>query len=75
MVHDIDISANDLIHDLEKTSESAFPWEMKFNPDSTKQTQEIIFSRKKSDSIHPVAYSNNTPVNSTTTCKHLDTTL
>ena len=44
---------------------------MKFNPDPTKQAQEIIFSRKKTVSIHPVVYFNNTPVNSTTTHKRL----
>ena len=67
VVHDIDTSANDLNHDLEKISEWAFQWKMKFNPDHTKQAQEIIFSRKKTVSIHPVVYFNNTPVNSTAT--------
>ena len=71
VVHDIDTSANDLNHDLEKISEWAFQWKMKFNPDHTKQAQEIIFSRKKTVSIHPVVYFNNTPVNSTATHKHL----
>ena len=54
VVHDIDTSVNDLSHDLEKTSEWAFQWKMKFNPDHTKQTQEIIFSKKEAISIHPV---------------------
>ena len=45
--HDNDTSANDLSHNLEKISEWAFQWKMKVNPDSTKQAQEIIFSRKK----------------------------
>ena len=30
VVHDIDISANDLNHDLEKISEWSFQWKMKF---------------------------------------------
>ena len=60
-----------LIHDLEKISESAFRWKKKFNPDLTTQAQEIIFSKKKTVSIHPVVYFNNTPVNSTVTPKHL----
>ena len=42
VIHDIDTSANDLNHDLEKISEWAFQWKMKFNPDQTKQAQEII---------------------------------
>ena len=46
-VHDIDTSANDPNHDLEKISELAFQWKIKFNLDPTKQTQEIIFSKKK----------------------------
>ena len=45
--HDNDTSANDLSHNLEKISEWAFQWKTKVNPDSTKQAQEIIFSRKK----------------------------
>ena len=71
LVHDIDTSANDLNHDLEKISEWDFQWKMKFNPDHTKQAQEIIFSRKKTHSIHAVVYFNNSPVNSTVTHKHL----
>ena len=71
VIHDIDTSANDLNHDLEKISEWAFQWKMNFNPDHTKQAQEIIFSRKKTVSIHTVVYFNNTPVNSTAAHKHL----
>ena len=44
---------------------------MKFNPDPTKQAQEITFSRKNTVSIHPLVYLNKTPVNSTTTHKHI----
>ena len=47
VVHDIDTSANDLNHDVEKISERAFQWKMKFNPDPAKQAQKTIFSRKK----------------------------
>ena len=72
VVHDINASENDLNHDLEKFSEWDFQWEMKFNPDPTKQGQEIIFSWKKTVSIHPIVYFNNTPVNSTAAYKHLE---
>ena len=41
---------------------------MKFNPDHIKRAQEIIFSRKKTVSIHPVSIH---LVNSTETHKHL----
>ena len=71
IVHYIDASTNEFNHDLEKISESAFQWKKKFNRDLTTQAQEIIFSKKKTVSIHPVVYFNNTPVNSTATHKHL----
>ena len=35
-VNGIDTSVNDFNHDLEKISEWAFQWRMKFNPDLTK---------------------------------------
>ena len=47
VVHDIDTSANDPNHDLEKISEWVFQWKMKFSPNPSKQTQDIIFSKKK----------------------------
>ena len=46
-VNGIDTSVNDFNHDLEKISEWAFQWRMKFNPDLTKQAQETISSKKK----------------------------
>ena len=71
VVHDINTSANDLNHDLEKNSESAFQRELKFHPDSTKQAQGIIFSRKKTVFIHPLVSFNKTLVNSSASHKHL----
>ena len=44
---------------------------MKFNQDSTKQAQKIIFSKKKTVSTHPAVYFNNNPVNSTAIHTHL----
>ena len=44
---------------------------MKFNTDPTKQTQKIIFSKKKTVSIRPLVYFDKTPVNSKSTHKHL----
>ena len=46
VMHDIQTSANNLNKDLERTSNWATQWRMKFNPDTTKQAQEVIFSRK-----------------------------
>ena len=71
MVNDINTSASDLNEDLEKTDNWAFKWKMNFNPDPNKQTQEIIFSRKKTASLHPVVYFDNKPVKSSQICKHL----
>ena len=45
--------------DLEKIGNWDFKWEMNFNPDPNKQTQEIIFSRKKTVSLHPVVHFDN----------------
>ena len=44
---------------------------MNFNPDPNKQAQEIIFSRKKTASLHPAVYFDNKPVKSTQIHKHL----
>ena len=35
---------------------------MSFNPDPTKQAQEVIFSRKTTKKFHPKIFSNNIPV-------------
>ena len=67
--YDTDTSANNFNHDIENIG-WAFQWKMKFNPDPTKHAQEIIFSRKKTVSIHPIVYLNNIPVNSAATHKH-----
>ena len=40
LIHDVDTSANKLINKQD------FHWKMSFNPDPSKQSQEIIFSRK-----------------------------
>ena len=71
VVNDINTSASDLNEDLEKTDNWAFKWKMNFNPDPNKQTQEIIFSRKKTASLHPVVYFDNKPVKSSQIRKHL----
>ena len=46
-------------------------WKMNFNPDPNKQAQKIIFSRKKTASLHPVLYFDNKPVKSSQIQKHL----
>ena len=44
---------------------------MNFNPDPNKQTQEIIFSRKKTASLHPFVHLGNRPAKSTQLHIHL----
>ena len=71
MVNDINTSASDLNEDLGKIGNWAFKWKRNFNPDPNKQAQKIIFSRKKTASLHPVLYFDNKPVKSTQIHKHL----
>ena len=61
MVHDVTQSTNKLNDDLEKFSNWAYQWKMSFNPDKSKQAQEVIFSRKTQRVIHPPAIFNNMP--------------
>ena len=71
VVHNISDSANLLKSDLSKIDECALQWKMGFNPDPTKQAQEIIFSRKTSQRNHPGLMFNNSIVNVTTIHKYL----
>ena len=64
-------SSNKLNEDLSKISQWAYQWKMSFNPDVSKQAQEIIFSRKKNINNHPVVFFNNLSINRNSTQKHL----
>ena len=55
-VHDPNHSAKVLNDDLNKISEWAYKWKMLFNPDLTKQAQEVIFSRKNIKTDNPIVY-------------------
>ena len=46
VIHDIQTSANNLNKDLERISKRATQWKMNFGLDTTKQAQEVVFSRK-----------------------------
>ena len=50
VVHGISTSASDINNNL---ANWAFQWKMSFNPDPSKQAQEIKFSRKKNEVIPP----------------------
>ena len=70
-VHDPSKSAKLINDDLQKISDWAFKWKMLFNPDVTKQAQEVIFSRKSNKADHPVVYFNEAPVAKAYCQKHL----
>ena len=53
----------------------AYQWKMSFNPDRTKQAQEIIFSRKKNATTHPPLFFNNSEIKLSSNQKHLGLTL
>ena len=70
-VHNITNSTNLLNSNPPRINEWDLQWKMSFNPDPTKQAQEIIFSRKTSQRNHPGLMFNNSIVNVTTIHKHL----
>ena len=71
VAHDINTSAAHLNNDLRKISNWAFQWKMSFNPDPSKQAQEVIFFRKHQKISHPSIYFNNNPIESVSSQKHL----
>ena len=52
----------ELNKDLKKINDWAFQWKMTFNPDRSKQAQEVIFSRKIKKVTHPPLLFNNNNV-------------
>ena len=62
IVQNVSTSANHLNNDLSKINNWAFHWKMSFNPDPSKQAQEVIFSRKIQKTYHPSIYFNNKSV-------------
>ena len=71
VVFDPNLSAIKLNNDLLKIQQWAYQWKMNFNPDPTKQAQELIFSRKNNKPYHPDLIFNQTNVNRTSSHKHL----
>ena len=45
VVHDPNVSANELNHDLKLINDWAYQWKMSFNPDVDKQAVEVLFSQ------------------------------
>ena len=53
VVENVNETTTNLNKDLENINKWAQQWKMSFNPDPTKMTQDVLFSRKKSKVIHP----------------------
>ena len=75
VVNNIHTSAITLSQDLKAITKWAFQWKMIFNPDLSKQAQEVIFSRKIKKLLHPTLFFNNIPLNNSLFQKHLGLTL
>ena len=71
IVYEPNISASQLENELKKISHWAYKWKMNFNPDLSKQAQEVIFSRKTVKVSHPSDTFNTVPVACTSRQKHL----
>ena len=71
IVNDPAISANNLNHDLDIIQRWAYQWKMEFNPDPTKQANEVLFSCKKSSPNHPQLIFNGIAVSKVNDQKHL----
>ena len=56
---------------LDKVNNWAYQWKMSFNPDSSKKAQEVIFSRKVNNVLHPSLTFNNVDVGQIRSQKHL----
>ena len=71
IVKDKKESANVLNNDLLLISRWAYNWKMLFNPHPTKPAQEVLFSRKKQNQIHPAISLNNIQIEKVPYQKHL----
>ena len=70
VINDKHLSANKLNQDLNRINNWAFQWKMSFNPDPSKQAQEVIFSHKLQKSTLPTLSFNNNRVAQSVTQKH-----
>ena len=71
VIHDVNSSQIDLNEDLDKINNWAYQWKMSFNPDPSKKAQEVIFSRKVNNVLHPLLTFNNADVGQIPSQKHL----
>ena len=71
IVKDAKMSADELNHDLDLIHQWAHKWKMEFNPDPSKQANEVLFSCKKVHANHPALFFNGTLVKKVNEQKHL----
>ena len=64
-------TASNLNHDLDVIHQWAYQWKMEFNPDPTKQANEVLFSCKKTPQNHPQLIFNGYQVTQVNEQKHL----
>ena len=69
------VSAEELNHDLDLINNWAHQWKMCFNPDPTKQAEEILFSQKLKKPVHPPIYFNDIEVKRVSNHYHLGLTV
>ena len=62
VIHDVNVSQIELNKDLDKINNWAYQWKMSLNPDPSKKAQEVIFSRKINNVLHPPLTFNNVDV-------------
>ena len=75
VAHNANTTAKELNNGLVKTNRWVYQWKMTFNPDPSKQAQEVIFSRKTKKEYHlPLAFNNNN-VSETNSQKYLGVVL
>ena len=63
-------SSNKLNENLSKIPLWAYQWKMSFNPDFSKQAQEVIFPCRKNTNSHPFVFFNSLPINRKSNQKH-----
>ena len=70
-VFDPQSSAENINHDLNLIKNWVYQWKMTFYPDPTKQSAQLVFSKKRVSQNHPLIYFQDTPVTIVDEHKHL----
>ena len=71
VVRDPITTSQKLNNELHKVSLWGYKWKMSFNPDPSKQAQDVVFSRKINKVHHPSLLFNNSTIQQTSSQKNL----